>query len=92
MIASLREGSGASGDAAGVSNLEYDTVKQERDMFKEEIQQSRMTVENLRLELSVSLLPVVVTYYCMTLVVVFFLAQGTYLQSFCPLYYTINKK
>ena len=54
MIASLREGSGASGDAAGVSNLEYDTVKQERDMFKEEIQQSRMTIDNLRVELSVS--------------------------------------
>lgn len=52
LIASLREGSGASGDAAGVSNLEYDTVKQERDMFKEEIQQCRMTTENLRVELS----------------------------------------
>ena len=53
MIASLREGSGASGDAAGVSNLEYDTVKQERDMFKEEIQQNRMTIDNFRVELAV---------------------------------------
>ena len=56
LIASLREGSGASGDAAGVSNLEYDTVKQERDMFKEEIQQSRMSIDNLRVELSVGYL------------------------------------
>ena len=56
MIASLREGSGASGDAAGVSNLEYDTVKQERDMFKEEIQQSRMTIDNYRVELAVGCL------------------------------------
>ena len=56
MIASLREGSGASGDAAGVSNLEYDTVKQERDMFKEEIQQSRMTIDNFRVELAVGYL------------------------------------
>lgn len=54
LIASLREGSGASGEAAGVSSLEYDTVKQERDMFKEEIQQARMTIENLRVELAVS--------------------------------------
>ena len=91
MIASLREGSGASGDAAGVSNLEYDTVKQERDMFKEEIQQSRMTVENLRLELSVSLLPVVVTYYCITLVVGFFLPTGHVCKVFV-LYTILYKK
>jgi len=53
LIASLREGSGASGEAAGVSHLEYDTVKQERDMFKDEVQQSRMTIDNLRVELVV---------------------------------------
>ncbi|XP_061173626.1 golgin subfamily A member 5-like isoform X2 [Saccostrea echinata] len=51
LIASLREGSGASGESMGVSNLEYDSVKQERDMFKEELQQYKMTVENLRMEL-----------------------------------------
>ena len=38
----LRKGS----EASGVSNLEYDTVKQERDMFKEENQKSRMTMDN----------------------------------------------
>ena len=48
----LRKGS----EASGVSNLEYDTVKQERDMFKEENQKSRMTMDNPRLELSVNLL------------------------------------
>ncbi|XP_071159170.1 golgin subfamily A member 5-like [Mytilus edulis] len=51
LIASLREGSGASGESVGVSNLEYDSVKQERDMFREELQHSRMTAENLGLEL-----------------------------------------
>lgn len=51
LIASLREGSGASGESVGVSNLEYDSVKQERDMFREELQHSKMTAENLGLEL-----------------------------------------
>jgi len=36
-----------------VSNLEYDSVKQERDMFRDELQQSRMTIENMRLEIQV---------------------------------------
>ncbi|XP_064601011.1 golgin subfamily A member 5-like [Liolophura sinensis] len=51
LIASLREGSGASGEAVGVSSLEYDAVKQERDMFREELQQNKMSMENLRIEL-----------------------------------------
>lgn len=51
LIASLREGSGAAGEMAGVSSLEYDSVKQERDMFRDELQQSRMTVDSLRVEL-----------------------------------------
>lgn len=51
LIASLREGSGASGESVGVSNLEYDSVKQERDMFREELQQYKMTIENMRMEL-----------------------------------------
>lgn len=51
LIASLREGSGASGESMGVSNLEYDSVKQERDMFREELQQSKMTADNLKSEL-----------------------------------------
>lgn len=51
LIASLREGSGASGESAGVSNLEYDSVKQERDMFREDLQHSKLTADNLRIEL-----------------------------------------
>ncbi|KAJ8308640.1 hypothetical protein KUTeg_013514 [Tegillarca granosa] len=51
LIASLREGSGSSTDTAGVSNLEFDSVKQERDMLREELQQSKMSVENLRVDL-----------------------------------------
>ncbi|OWF43826.1 golgin subfamily A member 5-like isoform X2 [Mizuhopecten yessoensis] len=51
LIASLREGSGAAGEMAGVSSLEYDSIKQERDMFRDELQQSRMTVDSLRVEL-----------------------------------------
>ncbi|KAL5009113.1 hypothetical protein ScPMuIL_014694 [Solemya velum] len=51
LIASLREGSGASGETVGVSNLEYDSVKQERDMFKEELQLSKMSVDGMRVEI-----------------------------------------
>ena len=54
LIASLREGSGASGESAGVSNLEYDSVKQERDMFREDLQHSKLTADNLRIELQVN--------------------------------------
>lgn len=54
LIASLREGSGASGESMGVSNLEYDSVKQERDMFREELQQYKMTIDNMRMELLVN--------------------------------------
>ena len=36
-----------------MSSLEYDSVKQERDMFKEELQQHKMTVENMRMEMLV---------------------------------------
>jgi hypothetical protein len=53
LIASLREGSGASGESVGVSSLEYDSVKQERDMFKEELQQYKMTIDNMKMELLV---------------------------------------
>lgn len=60
MIASLREGSGASGESVGVSNLEYDSVKQERDMFREELQQYKMTIENMRMELLVKHLMVLI--------------------------------
>ena len=55
LIASLPESSGASGDAAGVSHLEYDTVKQVNNLCKEEIQQYRMTMDNPRVERSVNL-------------------------------------
>ncbi|XP_041353113.1 golgin subfamily A member 5-like isoform X2 [Gigantopelta aegis] len=53
LISSLRDrsGSGASGEAIGVSNLEYDSVKQERDMFRDEVQQSKLVIDNLRLEM-----------------------------------------
>ncbi|XP_076464926.1 golgin subfamily A member 5-like [Babylonia areolata] len=51
LIQSLREESGAAGSAEGVSSLEYDSVRQERDMLREEIQRSKMTADNLRMEL-----------------------------------------
>lgn len=44
----------------GVSNLEYDSVKQERDMFREELQQYKMTIENMRMELLVKHLVVLI--------------------------------
>lgn len=53
LIASLREGPGAAGESLGVSSLEYDSVKQERDMFKEELLQSRMAVETMRADIQV---------------------------------------
>ncbi|XP_067682461.1 golgin subfamily A member 5-like isoform X2 [Haliotis asinina] len=51
LIASLREGSGVSGEVAGVSSLEYESLKQEKDMLKDELQQTKMVSENLRAEL-----------------------------------------
>lgn len=51
LIVSLREGSGASGSGEGVSSLEYESVRQERDMMREDTQQGKMTIENLRMEL-----------------------------------------
>lgn len=56
LISSLREGSAISGTSDGVSSLEYESIKQERDMLREELQQSKMTVEHLRLELQVSIM------------------------------------
>lgn len=53
LIASLREGSGVSGITEGVSSLEYDSMKQERDMMREELQQSKMTLDHLRMEIQV---------------------------------------
>lgn len=43
-----------------MSNLEYDSVKQERDMFREELQQYKMTIENMRMELLVKHLMVLI--------------------------------
>lgn len=51
LIASLRDGSGASGEFSGVSSEEYSAIKTERDMFKDEMQQYKMRVENTRTEL-----------------------------------------
>ena len=36
-----------------VSPAELDDMRQERDILREELQQSRMTIENLRVELQV---------------------------------------
>lgn len=48
----MRDGSSAVGDA-GVPVLEYESLRQERDMIREELQQAKLTVENLRVELQV---------------------------------------
>ncbi|ESP02313.1 hypothetical protein LOTGIDRAFT_82054, partial [Lottia gigantea] len=52
LISSLREG-GASGigEGSGISSIEFDSIKQERDMLKEELQQSKMLIENYKVEL-----------------------------------------
>lgn len=39
-----------SGSTDGVSSLEYDSVRQERDMLREELQKSKMAVDSLRME------------------------------------------
>ncbi|XP_046561935.1 golgin subfamily A member 5-like isoform X1 [Haliotis rubra] len=51
LISSLREGSGVTGEVAGVSSLEHDSLKQEKDMLKDELQQTKMVSENLRAEM-----------------------------------------
>ena len=39
---------------SGVSSLEHDDMRQERDMVREELAQLKLTVDNLRQELNVS--------------------------------------
>lgn len=51
LIASLKEGSG-SGETM-VHATELDSMRQERDIMREELQNSQMALENLRSELSV---------------------------------------
>lgn len=51
LITSLRDGSEASGSVEGVSSLEFESLQQERDMLREELQKSRMTADNMRTEL-----------------------------------------
>lgn len=51
LIASLKEGSG-SGEMM-VHATELDSMRQERDIMREELQNSQMALENLRSELSV---------------------------------------
>lgn len=59
LIASLKDGDGNFGAMeAGLSAVELEETKQERDLLREELQQSRMTVENLRTELQVRLVVV----------------------------------
>ena len=41
------------GGESGVSNMEHETVRQERDMAREELAQVKLTVDNLRQELQV---------------------------------------
>lgn len=50
LISSLREGGGVINDT-GVSQLEHESLRQEKDMLREELQQTKLTVENLRQEL-----------------------------------------
>ncbi|KAH9489048.1 Golgin sub A member 5 [Bulinus truncatus] len=52
LISSLRDGAGgALGDVSGVSILEHESLRQERDMMREELQQAKLTIDNLRSEL-----------------------------------------
>ena len=54
LIASLKEGSiGDSAGEAHVSSAELEECRQERDMYRDELNQHRMTVESLRTEIQV---------------------------------------
>ena len=53
MIASLRDGS--KGDVAiGISSSEYEEVCHERDMLKDEVNQYKYKIEQLKADLQVS--------------------------------------
>ncbi len=55
LIASLKEGTVGDGGSSEqiVSSAELEQCKQERDMYKEEVHQNRMTLETLRTEIQV---------------------------------------
>ena len=54
LITSLKEGVSSGGDDVAVSPAELDDMRQELDIVRDELQQSRMTIENLRVEAQVS--------------------------------------
>ena len=54
LIASLKEGSGAAGENdTSVMSIELEEMKNERDHLKDEVQHSKMAIDNLRAELQV---------------------------------------
>ena len=53
LIASLKDGVSSGGDDVTVSSAELDDMRQELDLVRDELQQSRMTIENLRVEAQV---------------------------------------
>ena len=52
----LKEGNSDVGTSSVTSLAEVEGLKQEKEMLKEELQQSRMTIDNLRTEITVSFL------------------------------------
>ncbi|XP_029642822.1 golgin subfamily A member 5 [Octopus sinensis] len=51
LIASLRNGSDESDDSRGVSTEEFNSVRSERDMYRDELQQIKLSSENAKVEL-----------------------------------------
>ena len=50
----MKDGAGLADGESGVSMAELEQMRQERDMYKEEVQRAQMTIESLRAEVSVS--------------------------------------
>ena len=54
LIGSLKAGAGGDGEpSSAITTAELEEVRQEREMLREELAQSRMTIENLRAEMQV---------------------------------------
>ena len=53
LISSLKKGSNIEGGDSGVSFAELEELRHERDMYKEELQQTRIDMQQLRADLQV---------------------------------------
>lgn len=54
VITSLKEGKSIVGDSSGITSAEYEAVCQEKDVLRDELNQAKYTMEQLKVDLQVN--------------------------------------